>query len=145
MAAALGQLIHKEYGVVRQRHFARHRPVAPADQPRIGDGVMRGAEGPGRDQCRAVAREASDAVDAGGPNGLRQDHGWQDGGELVDRHHGEDPMLLRKRCIGVGSPPSWARRKPHGTNSRAARCTMRIWLAQKRSEGLQQLCIHLER
>jgi hypothetical protein len=60
MAAALGQLIHKEYGVVRQRHFARHRPVAPTDQPRIGDGVMRGAEGPGRDQCCAVAREASD-------------------------------------------------------------------------------------
>jgi hypothetical protein len=36
MAAALGQLIQEEHPVVRERHLARHRHVAPADPPRVG-------------------------------------------------------------------------------------------------------------
>jgi hypothetical protein len=40
VAAELRQFIQKEHAVVRQRHFARHRHMAPADQPDIRDGVM---------------------------------------------------------------------------------------------------------
>jgi hypothetical protein len=35
MAPELGQFIQKEHPVVRERHLARHRHVAPADQPRV--------------------------------------------------------------------------------------------------------------
>jgi hypothetical protein len=54
---------------------------AHADQPDIGDGVMGGAKGPGRDQGRPVAREAGDAVDARRLNGLGKGHRRQDDGQ----------------------------------------------------------------
>jgi hypothetical protein len=40
MAAELGQFIEEEHAMVRQRHLTWHRHVAPADQPRIRDGVV---------------------------------------------------------------------------------------------------------
>ena len=40
MAAQLGQFIQEEHVVMDQRHFARHRHMASADQPHIRDGVM---------------------------------------------------------------------------------------------------------
>jgi hypothetical protein len=43
MAAELGPFIQEEHAMVGQRHVTRHRHVAPADQPRIRDGVVRGA------------------------------------------------------------------------------------------------------
>jgi hypothetical protein len=43
MMATLGQFIQEEDAVVGERHVAWHRHVAPADQPDIRDGVMRGA------------------------------------------------------------------------------------------------------
>jgi hypothetical protein len=43
MAAALGQFIQAEHAVVGQRHLTRHRHVAPADQPRVRDGLVRRA------------------------------------------------------------------------------------------------------
>ena len=42
MAFALRELIEEEDAMVGQRHLAGHRHVAPADQPHIRDGVMRG-------------------------------------------------------------------------------------------------------
>jgi hypothetical protein len=75
MAAARRPCIQEEHAVVGPRHLARHRHVAPADPPHIGDGVMGGAKRPGRDQGRTFAREASDAMDARGLNGLSQGHG----------------------------------------------------------------------
>jgi hypothetical protein len=45
MAAELGQFIQEEHAIVGQRHFARHRHVAPADQPRIREGVVGRAKG----------------------------------------------------------------------------------------------------
>ena len=42
MAAALGPCIQEAHAMVGQRHVARHRHVAPADQPRIRDGVVGG-------------------------------------------------------------------------------------------------------
>jgi hypothetical protein len=62
MAAELGQFIQEEDAVMGQRHVARHRHGAPADQPDIQDGVMGGATWVGRDQRGAVAREAGDAM-----------------------------------------------------------------------------------
>jgi hypothetical protein len=70
MAAELGPFIQEEHALVGQRHLARHRYVAPADQPDIRDGVMGGATRAGRDPRRAGAGAASDAVDAGGVEGV---------------------------------------------------------------------------
>ena len=67
--------------MVGQRHVARHGEVSTAHQPHIRDGVMRGATRTGRDQRRAVAGQAGDAVDTGGLNGFGEGHGRQDGGE----------------------------------------------------------------
>jgi hypothetical protein len=52
LTAKLQPFIQAEDAVVRQRHLARHRHVAPTDQPDIGDGVM-GARN-GRVVTRAV-------------------------------------------------------------------------------------------
>ena len=84
MAAALGQLIKKEHAVVRQRHFTRHRHVAPADQPRIREGVVGRATRAGRDPRRAGAGAAGDAVDTRGLHGFGEGHRREDGGHT---HH----------------------------------------------------------
>jgi hypothetical protein len=72
MTAKLGPFIQEEHTVVRRRHHARHRHVAPADQPDIRDGIVGSATRVGRDQRRAVAGESGDARDAGGLDGLRR-------------------------------------------------------------------------
>jgi hypothetical protein len=64
MAAKLGQFIQEEHAMVGQRHVTRQRHVAPADQPRIRDGVVGRATRAGRDDRRAG--EAGDARAAGG-------------------------------------------------------------------------------
>jgi hypothetical protein len=77
MAAACGEFIQEAHAVVGPRHLARPRPVAPADQPHIGDGVMGDAERPGRDQGRRGAplrpatrwRRVVSAASAGGMAG----------------------------------------------------------------------------
>jgi hypothetical protein len=74
MAAEFGPCIQEAHAVVRERHLARPRHVAPADQPRVRKGVG-GAERPGHDQRRPVAREASDAMETRGLKGLSQSHG----------------------------------------------------------------------
>jgi hypothetical protein len=70
VAPELRQFIQEKHAIVGQRHFARHRHVAPADQPRIRDGVVGGATRAGRDQRRAVAGEASHAMEACGLKGF---------------------------------------------------------------------------
>jgi hypothetical protein len=81
MAAALGEFIQEVHAVVGQRHVAWYRHVAPADQPRIRDGVMGHAKRVGRDQRGAVAGEAGDAVDARGLDRFGQGHRQQEGRE----------------------------------------------------------------
>src|SRR5262245_53139092 len=66
MAAELRQLIQEQHAVVGQRHLAWQQHVAPADQPDVREGVMRGAKRAGRHQGGAVARAAGDTVDACG-------------------------------------------------------------------------------
>jgi hypothetical protein len=65
MAAELGPFIQEEHAIVGQRHFTRHRHVAPADPPCIRDGVVGRAKRAGRDQRGAIPREAGDTMDAG--------------------------------------------------------------------------------
>jgi hypothetical protein len=65
MAAALGPCIQAAHAVVGQRRLARPRPVAPADQPSVRDGVV-GGSARARGESDAVAGAAGDARDAGG-------------------------------------------------------------------------------
>src|SRR5262245_60782978 len=91
MAAALRQLIQEQHAVVGQRHLARHRHVAPTDQLHIRDRLMCGAKRTGRDQGRAVAGEAGDAVEARGLDDLSRPHA-----------QGAESRLLRARLRSIG-------------------------------------------
>jgi hypothetical protein len=82
---------------VRQRHLARHRHLAAADQPRIGDGMMGRAKRAGRDQGRAGAGEAGDAMDARGLDGLTRRYGGNIGSSRVP---------LAALCV-CGTVPGW--------------------------------------
>jgi hypothetical protein len=55
--------------MVRERHPARYRHVAPSDQAHILDGMMGGAKESSGDPCCPVAGKARDAVDACGLDG----------------------------------------------------------------------------
>ena len=85
MAAELRPFIQKENVVVRQRHFARHGHLAAPDQPRVRHRLMGGATRAGRDQGRAIAGAAGDAMDAGGFNGLCQRQHRQTGAQARSR------------------------------------------------------------
>jgi hypothetical protein len=86
VAAALGELIQAQDAVARQRHLARHRHVAPADQPDIRDGEMGGPKGTGGDSRRAVPDATGDAVEAHGLKGLGAGHRRPDGSEPPGQH-----------------------------------------------------------
>ena len=68
--AALGEFIQKEHAIVAQGHVARHRHRAPADQPRIREGMVGRATRAGRDHRRAGAGAAGNTLDAGGLYGF---------------------------------------------------------------------------
>jgi hypothetical protein len=91
MAAALGPFIQQDHAMVGERHLARTRHVAPADQPRIRDGVVGRATRAGRDHRRPVAGEASDAVDPRGLNRLGEGHRRQDRGQPPGQHRRARP------------------------------------------------------
>jgi hypothetical protein len=102
MATELGQFIQEEHAIVGQRHVSRHRHVAPADQPRIRDGVVGRATRARRDQRRTVAGEAGDAVDTRGLKDFGQGHGWQNG-QTTSEHYlppwGMKPTVLDQRNL----------------------------------------------
>ncbi len=97
-------------GSAHRRGPATPRPASarsPTDQPHFRDGVMGGAKRPSRDQCRTVAREASDAMDAHGCNSLGEGHSWQHDGELRGQHRPARPRGGRGGAqIWVGMPAS---------------------------------------
>jgi hypothetical protein len=82
---------------MRPRPLAGHGHLPAADQPDVGDDVVRGAEGPRGDQGRARVGQAIDAVEARGLGGIGQGHRRQEGGVPPRRRSGEDPTLLRER------------------------------------------------
>jgi hypothetical protein len=69
--------------MVGPRDLARHRDLAAADEPHIGNGVVGGATRPGGDGGGAVPSTAGDAVDAGGFNGLGQGHWGENRGQSI--------------------------------------------------------------
>jgi hypothetical protein len=83
--------------MMRQRHLARHRHVAPADQSRVREGLVGGAKRASRHQGGAVARGAGDAVDAGGLDGLGQGHRRQDSREVYTKS-------VHRRLVQFASP-----------------------------------------
>jgi hypothetical protein len=104
MAAKLGPCIQEEHAMVGQRHVTRHRHVAPADQPRIRDGMVGRATRAGRDQRRPVAGEAGDAVDTRGLNRLGEGHRRQDGGQPPCQHRRARPRGAEQEQIMVKTP-----------------------------------------
>ena len=97
---------HEEHAMVGQRHFTRHQHVAPADQPRIRDGMMGGATRESRHQRGAVAGAAGDTMDACGLNGLGEGHRRQDGGESAGQHRLARPGRTKQKEIMVTTPAS---------------------------------------
>jgi hypothetical protein len=81
MACELRERIEAEEAMRRQRHLPGHGHLAPTDQADVGDGVVRGATRPAGDTGGLAARQARDAVDAGGLDGPGQGHVRQDGGQ----------------------------------------------------------------
>ena len=104
MAAALGPCSLEVHAMVGQQHVARHRHGAPADQPHIRNGVVGRAKWVGRDQRRAVAGKAGDAVDAGSVEDFRQDHRRQNGGEPPGYHRRARPRGAEQEQIMVRTP-----------------------------------------
>ncbi len=82
----LGEFIQKEHPVMRERHLARLRGVAAADQPHVGDGVVRGAEGTGGDERVVPLQKPHHAVDLGRLDRLLEEHGREDGGDAPGQH-----------------------------------------------------------
>jgi hypothetical protein len=80
VAAARRPLIQQELVMVRPRHVAGHRHLAPTDPPDIEDRVMRGATEARRDARRAVAGVAGDARETRAVEGFGESHGRQGGG-----------------------------------------------------------------
>jgi hypothetical protein len=109
MAAALGPCIQEAHAMVGQRHVARHRDVAAADQPRIRDGVVGRATRAGRDPRRAGAGEAGNAVDTRGLNGLGERHAWQEGGEPPSQHGRARPWRTKEEDIMAATRLSYER------------------------------------
>ena len=85
-------------------HVPRHRHLSPTDQTHIREGVIGGAKRPGRDERRAVAGAAGDAVDMHGLNGLGEGHGRQDGGERPRQHRRPRPRWSQEQPIMLRMP-----------------------------------------
>jgi hypothetical protein len=80
--------------------------LAAADQPDIGDGVMRGAEGAGGDDGGTPPGEAGDAMDTGGLQRFRQARRHQEGGEAPRQPRRARPRKLEQQDIMDTMPAS---------------------------------------
>jgi hypothetical protein len=108
MAAALGPFIQEAHAMVGQRHLARHRDVAAADQPRIREGLVGRPTRAGCDSRCVVDGEARDAEDVRGLKGFCQGHGWQDGGESPRQdRRARLPPAEKAQVIGQSPGRSW--------------------------------------
>jgi hypothetical protein len=91
----------------RTKARARSPQAAAATfQARIRDGVVGRATRAGRDPRRAVAGEASDAVDTCGLKGLGESHRRQDGGEPPGEHRRARPRGAEQEDIMGRTPAS---------------------------------------
>jgi hypothetical protein len=122
LPATLRPFIQDEGAVVRQRHLARHRHLAPADQADIRDGVVGRATRAGRDQRRTVAGEAGDAMEACRLNGF----GQVIAGRMV---------VSRRASIDVPAPEGPSRRTLWA--ERLRKLYLRFCIAESRHAGGQ--------
>jgi hypothetical protein len=83
--AELGQLVEEQHAIVCETDLAGARHRAAADQTRVGDRVMRRAEGPRRDQ-RAPVHQARHAMHLGGLDRLLEGHRRQDCRQPLGQH-----------------------------------------------------------
>src|SRR3990172_6470291 len=83
----LRKLVQKKHAVVREAHLAGFRHLSAADEPGVGNGVMRRTVRARRDERLALSQEPHDAVDLGRFNGLVKIHLRQDR-RLPPREHG---------------------------------------------------------
>src|SRR3990172_130826 len=74
----LRKLVQKKHAVVREAHLAGFRHLSAADEPGVGNGVMRRTVRARRDERLALSQEPHDAVDLGRFNGLVKIHLRQD-------------------------------------------------------------------
>jgi hypothetical protein len=99
-----GRAIQKAHAPMVPRQLARHRHLAAADQPRIGNGLVGGATRPGGDDGAADASAAGDAVDAGGVEGLGQGHVGEDRRQAPGQHRFPRPRRPEEQDVGVRTP-----------------------------------------
>ena len=76
----LGQFVEEEHAVVGEADLAGARLAAAADEAGVGDGVVRGAEGPLADEADALGQHAAHAVYGGHTEGFGAREGGHDAG-----------------------------------------------------------------
>ncbi len=76
----LGQFIQEQHPAMREGDLTGLRPVAPADQSSMADGVMRRTEGARPNQGHVRGKGIRHRVDAGHIQGFVDRHGRQDAG-----------------------------------------------------------------
>ena len=86
VAGKLGQLVEEEQAVVRERDLAGARHDAAADEAGVGDGVVRRAEGPLRDQAGAGIEHAGDGVNLGGLERFVEGERGEDRRQALGQH-----------------------------------------------------------
>jgi len=78
----------EQHAAVHQADLTRARPLAAADESRVRDGVVRGAEGVVADQRHVAGQHAGHGVDPRDVQRLGRRHTREDGGEGA----GEQPL-----------------------------------------------------
>ena len=86
VAREFRQLVEKEEAVVRERYFAGARHDAAADEAGVGDGVVRRAKGPLRDEARAGFEHAGNGVNLGGFERFFKGERGQDRRQALGEH-----------------------------------------------------------
>ena len=99
MPLELGELIEEEDTVVGQRHLTRHGHLTAANQPHIGNGMVREAKWPGGDDGGAPPSEAGDRVDARCVDGCHAPATAEDDSRAMPSH---DPQASSRAYAGSG-------------------------------------------
>ena len=86
VAGEFREFVQKEHAVVRERDFAGPRNHAAADQPGIGNGVVRRAKGTDADQARSRIEHSGHAVDLRGLERFLERERRQDGRNALGQH-----------------------------------------------------------
>ena len=104
LAGELGQLIQKQYAIVRQRHFTWPGNPAAASHCRRRDGVVRCTERALLDQPSHRAQQAGDAINLTDFQRLVLGHRWQNAGDAPGQHRLSRPgRACHQQVVTAGS------------------------------------------